>query len=334
MASTPADSGDSTVRLRVNATDPTESQQLRNSFQTQILDRWDDVEQQVEDWFTGTGELNYDRLRLRFRTWFESTAFNVVLEQANDADVNNGRHWTASYIRDAYQQGLKLAKRDLQTFEYTQRTISQATKYFADAHQQPLTRSYESAYIGLSDQIHRMVDEVSKRLREGIQERESREWFVENVNDRIEKVGKNQGKAHGNTVVVETVNDALLNAFQLAGVEQVGVAPESSPGSANLTNYVDIRTHADGDPETFAEAVGLGDDDGIPDPDDPRDPDEVQFVTAGDAKVCEQCMALEGTVVDIAKARGTEGKLAGAGPGKILPVHPNCRCRWLPVAPS
>lgn len=44
-----------------------------------------------------------------------------------------------------------------------------------------------------------------------------------------------------------------------------------------------------------------------------------EFATAGDAAVCPKCEALEGTEYTIQEAHG------------IIPVHPNCRCAWLPV---
>lgn len=47
-----------------------------------------------------------------------------------------------------------------------------------------------------------------------------------------------------------------------------------------------------------------------------------ELVTARDNKVCNICAALEGKVYTITKARG------------VLPIHPNCRCAWLPVIPS
>lgn len=46
---------------------------------------------------------------------------------------------------------------------------------------------------------------------------------------------------------------------------------------------------------------------------------QVEWLTAGDGRVCDACSDLEGTVVDIEDAKG------------ILPRHPNCRCAWVPA---
>lgn len=44
-----------------------------------------------------------------------------------------------------------------------------------------------------------------------------------------------------------------------------------------------------------------------------------EFRTAGDERVCPICQALEGVVLTINEARG------------VIPVHPNCRCAWVPA---
>lgn len=46
---------------------------------------------------------------------------------------------------------------------------------------------------------------------------------------------------------------------------------------------------------------------------------EVEFATAGDSSVCPQCESLSGQVYNLTEARG------------VIPVHPNCRCSWLPI---
>lgn len=46
---------------------------------------------------------------------------------------------------------------------------------------------------------------------------------------------------------------------------------------------------------------------------------DVEFRTAGDIRVCPSCLLLEGRTFTTREARG------------IIPVHPRCRCRWLPA---
>lgn len=46
---------------------------------------------------------------------------------------------------------------------------------------------------------------------------------------------------------------------------------------------------------------------------------EAEFITAKDDKVCPKCEALEGSALSIDDARN------------LIPVHPNCRCAWLPL---
>lgn len=46
---------------------------------------------------------------------------------------------------------------------------------------------------------------------------------------------------------------------------------------------------------------------------------DVEFATAQDDAVCPQCQELSGERYSVEDARG------------VIPVHPNCRCAWLPV---
>ena len=67
-----------------------------------------------------------------------------------------------------------------------------------------------------------------------------------------------------------------------------------------------INAHAEGQLDSF-ELLGV-DELGV----------MAEFSTAGDGLVCTQCASLEGQTFNVDKARG------------IIPVHPNCRCAWIP----
>jgi SPP1 gp7 family putative phage head morphogenesis protein len=49
---------------------------------------------------------------------------------------------------------------------------------------------------------------------------------------------------------------------------------------------------------------------------------KAEWSTAGDDRVCPECQALEGTIMTVEEARG------------LIPVHPNCRCSWIPADES
>ena len=49
---------------------------------------------------------------------------------------------------------------------------------------------------------------------------------------------------------------------------------------------------------------------------------QVEWSTAGDDRVCPQCSPMEGKVFKIRDARG------------LIPLHPRCRCAWLPYVPE
>jgi SPP1 gp7 family putative phage head morphogenesis protein len=48
----------------------------------------------------------------------------------------------------------------------------------------------------------------------------------------------------------------------------------------------------------------------------------VEWSTAGDDRVCEECESMEGKIMDIDDAHG------------MIPVHPNCRCAFIPYIPE
>lgn len=49
---------------------------------------------------------------------------------------------------------------------------------------------------------------------------------------------------------------------------------------------------------------------------------KAEWVTAGDDRVCPECHEMEGKVFSIEEAAG------------LIPLHPNCRCTWVPFIPN
>ena len=49
---------------------------------------------------------------------------------------------------------------------------------------------------------------------------------------------------------------------------------------------------------------------------------QAEFLTAGDERVCPICDSMAGKIYELKDAHG------------VIPVHPNCRCTWLPYDPE
>ena len=47
-----------------------------------------------------------------------------------------------------------------------------------------------------------------------------------------------------------------------------------------------------------------------------------EWSTAGDDRVCPKCQPMDGKILKIEEARG------------LIPLHPDCRCAWIPMTPS
>jgi len=141
-------------------------------------------------------------------------------------------------------------------------------------------------------------------------------WFRPIHRDRIELIyTRAYTELDGITTVMDTQISRTLaqgllegrSADELADAVAENIDGISATRAQVLARTEVIRAHASGTLGAYREAriegVHL----------------KAEFSTAGDGHVCFKCAALEGNVYDIDAAEG------------VIPVHPNCRCVWLPV---
>lgn len=113
-----------------------------------------------------------------------------------------------------------------------------------------------------------------------------------------------------------TVDEALARVSER--MKSIGVNRGQTVASVHV-----VRTHALASLNHYrasgVKKVGL-DIEGVRKHTHDAEGDELlQFATAGDDDVCPECEDLEGQIFDIEEAQG------------VIPVHPNCRCAWIPV---
>jgi SPP1 gp7 family putative phage head morphogenesis protein len=108
----------------------------------------------------------------------------------------------------------------------------------------------------------------------------------------------------------------ILSQGMIDGVGPTEIAKEMADNIDSLTNTralliartETIFAHAEGQLDAF-ERLGVTEL-GV----------KAEWSTAGDDRVCEECADMEGKVFDAEDAHG------------LIPLHPNCRCAWIPAA--
>jgi len=297
--------------VTTNATDPTDTQSKRASFQSAFRRRWKTIRGENRAWIMDLAKpWATERIVSDTRNQFRRRAERNVLDQESATAIRRGRHWTGTYIRTAYQKGLELARSDLRAYSefdaLTEQEIRQATTIENDRHQQRLAAEYEKVYYKIEDHIGSATAAVTTVAREAIENDNSRSWFANEANRAIRSSVTSRWKSTANTAVVRAVNEALLTSFELADVTSVIAAIEQSttePPSETTTNAHPVSLT---NRTVTVNSAG-----------------EVEWGTAGDDRVCSVCQALEGRVLKIKDIR-QNGHLQP-------PIHPNCRCRLVPL---
>lgn len=98
-----------------------------------------------------------------------------------------------------------------------------------------------------------------------------------------------------------------LSSLTIAREMAASVDSISAVRAERIARTEIVRAYAEGTLDMF-EALGI-----------PGVTAKVEFMTMGDNLVCPRCMVLNEKVFTVEEARGK------------IPVHPNCRCDWLPV---
>lgn len=272
--------------------DPTQSEDIKQSFISAYRSRWRDVRGENRRWLESRDSLNRAGAVGDFRQFFESYATNEVLESVPNWRVVRGQHWTATRIRQAYDKGLALAREDLRQFDAPEAAVSEATNRSKLSHSERLRVEYEKIYYTTQDHISLAKSKTTNKVREAVENGKSGYWAADETNRVIRGEIRTRYIDAAKTAVARAVNEALLTSYEEADVTEVGVAVEGRSGRPGAMN-----TNAAG---------------------------ELVFETAGDQKVCAVCRGLAGQTVKISDVRGE--------PEFQPPVHPRCRCRLVPAA--
>lgn len=288
--------------------DPTRTVTFRRDWTSSYNARWRDIRGRLRDQLTGsTGLLattTTDAATLQeFRQWFNSVIEEKILQPTDPRRVRQGQHYTASRIRDAYERGLRRADQSLRAAPSDYSTAldslaAPAAAIRASRHQEELVNAYVRAYQDVQEAAQKTRQDVRRNLNEKLEADAAKQDTVDTLTTRVDKTGQTATQRFVAATTIITVNKAALNRYRAAGVEKVG---------AEIEQDLSVEGPMTDNPELARGGV-------------PGSDEEVRWGTAGDNRVCPQCMSLEGQTWKIAEYNNGGGKMP------VIDTHLNCRC--------
>lgn len=296
--------------------DPTNSAEKRQQFRGRFQSRWESVEERVRMLIQGdrhykpgaSRRMDADSAQIAdFREWLESTLDEVLIEPAPQRAIRRGRHWTAPFTKNLYVHGIRQADAALRRVGWDFTAPDPETAIHYEPHEDRLAQQFVETYQDVVDAARAAERDATRAYRSAVNTTASVSETIGDVNDRLEKVGRNRTDLVAETKSIRTINEAVLTRYEQVGANEVGVEIETIPEGEDSLSHT--CTHA------TVEAL------------DEHDNDIPQFFdTAGDDRVCPECSLLAGNVYTIKEIRD--------GSAPEIPRHPRCRCVYTILNPA
>lgn len=209
-----------------------------------------------------------------FRKWLQKQTDEGIIEANSSDDPNK---WWDRFILEAYEKGQG------SSFEKTNpKKLGESLDFYKGTREQFLRDSFarpetkekiqllaSRVFTDLKGVTEAMSSQMARVLTQGLASGQGPFSIAKEMVKAIDTIGINRARVIARTEVIRAHAEGQLDALEVMGVEEVGVA--------------------------------------------------VEFDDAGDGRVCPRCQALDGIVLTVKEAHG------------MIPVHPQCRCAFLPA---
>lgn len=159
--------------------------------------------------------------RRAFRQQLAQWVEEAILEVVSPLRVQQGDHWTAEYIENAYVRGIKTAQGRLMqegvslTADSRDEILEQAVN--VRALEQLYTRTYEN----LENITETMADSVREELTRGFAEGWNPKKMADSITNEIRDIERTRAVTVARTETINAATDAQINEYQKMGVEGV-----------------------------------------------------------------------------------------------------------------
>lgn len=276
--------------------DPTRTTTLRNKFVAEVNRRYTWLQKEVknkvvtEDFFglsLVTNVVDFSNRGISekvitFNAWLQSMIGEGIMQNQNSAGrlINGSLAWQNKYIRDAYMRGVTSAD-----IKITNIGMTPANDPFASnmhfLSREPKPLAGSSHEAQVNLLYSRSEDDLIS------------------INHEMSKQSSRllaEGLAKG------------LTAIELANLINDRIEKIGKVRARHLARTEVVRAHHIATIERYRD-IGINEVEA-----------DVEFVTAGDEKVCPECSSLSGKVFKLDDILF------------LIPVHPNCRCSTRPIA--
>lgn len=236
-------------------------------------------------------------------------ALQTLVDDWLDKHVVGGdkASWLAPMLRVPYQRGLARAIR------LTEGNAKSEARDIAEA----IGALHRFAIMELQGIAEAVSQRIMRNASMAILDALPATRLMQEIESAIEKIGVTRGRSLVEVMVVKAHATATLDHFEVLGMAEVGVVPETvpkkkrgikdaarGPGSRISREHAPSRSTIRRIRKVQEKLEKLG---------------EVDILTAGDDDVCEICETLsDGGPWPINTARS------------MIPAHPNCRCAFVP----
>lgn len=231
------------ARLRELSTDPTNTTGIREQFLRAVRQRFKQLRGRIRQ-VVGYDE---DRLNLtqdaalvdsddieRFPTdegktrafvrWLREQLLQGVLEVTDRRAVQNGEHWTATFIRAAYRRGWENARQRLQNAGVS--TDEVESVFDMGVPQRQLRDLYTRTYETLQSVAEEAAPTVREVLTEGLAEGVNPREMARRLTKEVRTIQRTRAEVLARTEVINSYSEATLDRYDRAGQDGVTVSGE------------------------------------------------------------------------------------------------------------
>lgn len=160
-----------------------------------------------------------------FAEWLREQLREDVLEPVGRRQVRNGEHWTATFIRSAYNRGWENA---LERLQQAGVDIAESDRDVFDlgVPQQQLRRLYTRTYENLQSITSEAVPQVRETLTQGLADGVNPREMARRLTKEIRTLQHTRAEVLARTEVINSYSEATLDRYERAQVDGVTVSGE------------------------------------------------------------------------------------------------------------